>query len=474
MNLLLEEIIKVVAPTHSTYASTVEVSGVSIDSRTVSKGDLFFAIKGDNFDGSSFIEDAKSKGAVGAIVNSDVSVSGDKDFAVIKVEDTVKVLGELAKYYRNKLDIKIIAVTGSAGKTTTKDFIYSILVSGGFKVVKTLGNFNNLIGLPLSIFKFEEDTCYGILELGINEVGEMEQLAGIASPDVALITNIGRSHLEGLGSVEIVAEEKKKLFKATRSGGSVIVNIDDIRLSDYAPEDGVAKKTFGLTVSNSAVDVGIKNVSMKDDRLIVNYGIDGKDIEVKIDTPYQCNAYNGASAICSVLAMDSGFSLDAIKGGLESYSQADGRMSIFKSSVVAKGGRDASGITIIDDSYNSNPESLKEALKALSCVEVGVTGKRIAVIGDMLELGDDSKQYHREAGEFARVLGIDTVVAVGEFAEVVVSAIEGDENVKIYTSFDSKSASSLVADIARVGDAVLVKGSRSMKMEMVVERLKSI
>lgn len=438
----------------------VNVLGVSIDTRTIKKGDLFFAIKGENFNGNEYIEEALSKGAVGAVVDEDVNV--DKSFVVLQVSDSIKSLGEFAKYYREKLKPKVIAITGSAGKTTTKDFIYSILEASGKKVVKTLGNYNNLIGLPLSIFRLEASTEYGVFELGINELGEMKRLAEICSPDVVVVTNIGRGHLEGLSTVEGVAEEKKELFGSVKSGGVVVVNADDIRLKNYEPAEGVKKVSFGLTGSSSELDVDIKNIAIEEEGLMVSYGARDMNLEVSMNSPYFCNAYNGAAAIASVIEF--GINEKDIKRGLESYSQIEGRMSVIN----------VSGITVINDTYNSNPESLKEALKALSSLSVPSGGRKIAVIGDMLELGGASKGLHVEMGRFAAGLGIDIVLGVGEYSAQIIEGAESGDNVKTFSALDSRGASSLVMDIVKEGDAVLVKGSRGIAMEVIVERLKNI
>ncbi len=477
MNLLLKEIIEVLDASSDLDVSEIKVEGVSIDTRTISRGDLFFAIKGENFDGGDFIEEAKVKGAVGAVVSGEVSFGSDDNFKVIKVEDSVGALGDLAKYYRNKLGAKVIAVTGSVGKTTTKDFIYDLLVSGGFKTVKTLGNFNNLIGLPLSIFRLVDDTEYGVFELGISEVGEMEKLADITGPNCAVITNIGRGHLEGLGTAEVVAREKLKLFSAVRDGGVVVINADDVRLSGYELPDsmadrGVTKKTFGFSGAKKP-DVEIKNISREGGGLVVVYSLSGVSLEAVMATPYECNACNGASAIGAVVALIKDFDTGAIKAGLESYSGGSGRMSVI----------DAGGIIIIDDTYNSNPESLKEALKTLSCMEPDVDGesetgrargRKIAVIGDMLELGDVSKPAHREAGAAAGELGIDIVIAVGEFAGDVIEGAKDGSNMETFSAANAREVSSLITGIVKPGDTVLVKGSHSMGLEKVVERLKKI
>jgi len=440
----VEDILKAVGGKLISGEPGAPIKGFSIDSRTLNKGDLFIAIKGNRFDGHNFINEALKKGAAGVVISVHSLQPIARTPLVIQVEDTVKALGDIAHYKRMQSKSTIIAITGSNGKTTTKDMTASILKTD-FKVLKTRGTENNNIGLPLALLK-QEDEKFCVLEMGMNHFGEIDYLTRIAAPEVAVITNIGPCHLEGLGDVEGVFKAKTELLKYMGKGKTLIINGDDLYLSkiDKLPSRIIK---FGLGRHN---DVRATSVTFKDG--MTGFKCNGK-YKVQVKALGSHNLYNALAAI-SVAGL---FGIDkkAIQTSLRDFKAPYSRLVL----------RDVNGIKLIDDAYNSNPISLKSAAEVLANCKV--SGRKILVCGDMLELGKMSQYFHEAIAEMVKVFGIDILITVGKHSYKTYLAAKniGMKKDTLWHFEESNKAGELLKKIADKGDMVLVKGSRGMMME---------
>ena len=469
--LTIEEIVEATGAVIVSGSGAGEVGGVSTDTRTVKEGDVFFALKGPNFDGALFLDEAAEKGATVAVVSASAVAIASKGgsypegLTVITTEDSLRALGDLAAVVRRGARAKVLAVTGSVGKTTTKDMAASILAEKK-RVLKSEGNRNNLIGLPTALLGLTDAHDVAVVELGINEVGEMERLSEIAAPDVALITNIGVAHTEGLGGIDGVAREKGKIFASLAAGAAVVVNMDDPLAVEAARAlpDAVERVTFGRGGGRGgegpALDVTIREVSLDKDTATVDvaYEVRGEDVYAVFASPLLANAVNGAAAMAACLPL--GATASEMTSALAAFTGPAGRMEVV---------RTGAGVTIIDDSYNANPESMKAALDTFAVLD----GPRVAVIGEMLELGDLAWLAHRSAGRLAATAGLKRLVAVGaragEIVEGAVAAGMKHGEVLVFTA--AGDAADAVAELVEEGDTVLVKGSRGVGLGVVVERL---
>lgn len=441
-------------------------SGVSTDSRGIRPSEVFFALHGERFDGHVYIKDVIAKGAAAAVVNKfrlahDVypppfeKGGGGGGFALIEVRDTLTAYGSLAAFVRNIYATPLLAISGSAGKTTTKEMAAAILATTR-RVLKTEGNLNNLIGLPRTLLGLTREDAVAVVELGISEMGEMERLVEIARPDVAVITNIGRAHLATLGSIEGVATAKGPLFTNLRPDAVKVVNLDDEWVTRLAGDKG-NRVTYSMT---RPADVRVKEYSVdaQAGSIRVVYDVRGKDVEALLKTPSEAAVINGAAAIAATLPFD--VSARDIRAGLESFTQISGRMNVTR----------AAGVTILDDTYNANPASMASALRTLN----ERAGRKVAVLGEMLELGSAACVEHHDIGVFAGELGIDVVVAVGRMAGDVLEGARqaGLDAARLHEYKDKKEAMAGLRFVVREGDTVLVKGSRGAALEEIVEWIK--
>jgi len=438
---------------HCKKTGNLSFSGVSIDSRTITKDELFVAIKGEHFDGHNFIQEIISKGVKASIIEYNkyselLHLAGDIHF--LKVKDTLKALQELGNINRKQFGKRVFAITGTNGKTTTKEMLFLIL-SRNSKVLKSYGNYNNEYGVPLTLLKINEEHDNIIIEMGASRQGEIAELCKIAEPDIGIITCVGKGHLEFFKSIENVARTKAELLEFVDGKGMSIVPAEDSnlrpqlsKLSHYT--------TFGLT---EKADVKGKIINdSRDFTTIVN--IDGK-IDVKLKVPGRKNSLNALAAAAAGLAVN--ISYDDIKKGLEAYTSYKGRLEI----------KEINGFLIIDDTYNSNPESLSEALAIAG--ERKITGKKIAVLGDMLELGEHSEIEHKKIGELARINNIEYVFTFGNYSRLI-SEESKKQGIQNSMHFNEKSdIVNRLIDVIKHGDLLLVKGSRGMKMEDIVIKL---
>ncbi|MBI5233256.1 MAG: UDP-N-acetylmuramoyl-tripeptide--D-alanyl-D-alanine ligase [Deltaproteobacteria bacterium] len=433
-----------------------EIKAVSIDTRTICEAEIFFALRGPVFDGHGFVEIAAQKGAVGAVVEAAEGFNVSAGFSVIVVQDTLKALGDLAGHIRRSYPVRVVAISGTCGKTTTKDMTARILSERG--VLKTEGNKNNLVGLPLTLAGLSDSHTAAVLELGISRPGEMKRLSDICAPDVALITNIGRGHLEGMGDIEGVAGEKGELFGALGPDGTAIVNLDDPRVRGMARKNAGNRKWIAYSMTETA-DVRVKDFAM--DGFIVKdviLDIRGRELEIRLDAAGEFNLMNAAGAAAAGLSFD--VSDDEIKRGLEGFTPQKGRMCAHR----------LAGVVLLDDTYNANPCSFDAALKTLS----RAGGRKIAVIGGMFELGKHTEAALFEAGKRAGLLGVDVIVSVGDMSSVLAAGALTVGLKSAYPFEDKSSAAEFLKTIIKEGDTILVKGSRAAGMETIIEGLKNV
>jgi UDP-N-acetylmuramoyl-tripeptide--D-alanyl-D-alanine ligase len=431
------------------------LKGVSTDSRTVKPGDVFFAIKGEKFDGHAFVAEAFSQGCIAAVVEERYPETSTQlgDVPLFVVRDSIRALGQFARLYRRRFDIPVISITGSNGKTTTKEMIAAVL-GQKFNVLKTEGNLNNHIGVPMTLFRLEKHHDVAVVEMGTNHFGEIEYLSSVAEPTHGLITNIAKAHLEFFGSLDGVATAKGELFDWLSGHGLAFVNVDD----PFVRERAAAVKhkvTYGF---------GGKRVNVKGRFLGLNRKVQPRFSfgvhPLSRLSSVQLKTYGKHTAECGLAAAAVGLHFRVgtakIKMALEKHRPGSNRMEVLR----------IGGVTILNDTYNANPDSVLSALETLAAMEC--KGKRIFVFGDMLELGSSSEREHRSIGREVRRRGFEYVLTYGK-----ASAVTRAESHAPY-AFHYEQKSTLIAyleELVTTRDVVLVKGSRGMKMEDVVIHL---
>ncbi|HEV2045838.1 MAG TPA: UDP-N-acetylmuramoyl-tripeptide--D-alanyl-D-alanine ligase [Chthoniobacterales bacterium] len=431
-------------------SGNVSIEKISTDSRTLKRGELFVALRGENFDGQKFVESAAKAGGSGAIVDPGWKGKVPAKFAVIRAKDTLAAYQNLAANYRKSLPLKVLAITGSNGKTSTKDFAASALARK-FRVTKTQGNFNNHVGLPRTILEATSEDEIAVWEIGMNHPGEVGPLAKIAAPDAVIITNVGVAHIEFMGSREAIAEEKGALAEAVGAQGTVILNADD-SFSKAIAARAHARVVFAGTQEGTVRATDIHQTP------------DGTEFTI-LEGAHRCRAqlpvpglHMVQNALLAVAAGRTfGVSLEECAAGLGAAPLTKARLQI----------KEIKGVQFLDDSYNANPDSMKAALRTL--VELDADGKRIAVLGEMRELGTESKRGHEEVGETAAALGIDHLIAIGETGALIAHAAENAGLEKSATVGSTTEAARLLTEIAEPGDLVLIKGSRLARTERVIE-----
>lgn len=432
-------------------------SGVSTDTRSLVAGELYVALKGEHFDGHDFLAEAAKKGAAAVLVSS-LPLSSEKiDCGIIRVADTLRGLQLLAKNYRERLGLTVVAVTGSSGKTSTKDFLAAVL-SEGHRVNATVGNLNNHIGLPLTMLSAQRgDTC-AVWEMGMNHPGEIEVLAELASPDVAVITNVGVAHIEFMKSREAIAREKGMLAEAVGSSGCVVLSASD----DFSESICGRTPARVLMAGIEGGEVHAENLESDIDGSRFRLCIEGNSAEARIGVTGRHMVQNAllAAGVGVCLGMDA----EAIATGLGKAKLASGRLEK----------KEVGGVIYFDDSYNANPESVAAAIDTLA--ELPCKGRRIVVLGAMAELGEDEKQEHRAAGSRLAQKGIDVLLTVGEVASGIADGAQESQNetVEVHRFEDHASAGAFLLKNAAEGDLVLVKGSRAATMEKVIKEVAAL
>ena len=428
--------------------------GVSTDTRSVRAGELFIALRGEKYDAHEFLATARERGAAAALVAEDalaqpaVAAVAASGLPLLAVADTRLALGALAAAWRARFDLPLLAVTGSNGKTTSKEMLASILaVAFGDAVLATHGNLNNDIGLPLTLLGLGREHRAAIIEMGMNHPGEIGYLAGIARPSVALVTNAQRAHLEGMGSVEAIAREKGSLFEGLREDGIAVFCADDV-WRDLWQAQVKGRRTLCFAFVGEAPLTGEHRAHGLENRLTLRYA--GESVEVALALPGAHNARNALGAAAAALA--AGIPLAAVATGLATFKGVKGRLQ-------RRSGY--GGAVVLDDTYNANPDSVRAGIDVLAAT----VGRKLLVLGDMGEIGEMSGQFHDEVGGYAKSQGIDQLFAFGEASVLAARNFGGGGR-----HFDRLEAlvDALKAEM-RPETTVLVKGSRFMRMERIVE-----
>lgn len=420
-----------------------EFTRLIIDSRQVIPGDCFIAIKGERLDGHDFIAQAIQKGARAIIAARGAITDLEKSVCFLQVDDTTIALGKLAAYWRDKCAVSMIGVTGSCGKTSVKGMIQSICETAG-KTLATEGNFNNHIGLPLTLLRLDNSYRYAVIEMGASAKGEIAYLGKIAKPTVTLITNVAPAHLKGFGTLDGVAEAKGEIYEILPKEGVAVLNQEEAYSQFWREKMGERKVlTFGLTSSSYVYP---SEITYHPESVQFNLHIGESHHRVKVTVPGQHTVLNALASATAAYAV--GISIENIIKGLEAFQGVPGRLSRYSG---------LKGASIIDDTYNANPGSMKAALEVLA----NYKGQTIFVMGDMAELGDNVEDYHKNIGLHAREKGISKLLAVGQWSKFAVTAF-GQEGIW----FPSQEALiEVLKDKMSSDTVILVKGSRSSRME---------
>lgn len=422
--------------------------GIVIDSRQIEPGYIFVATKGERVDGHRFIPDVFAKGALAVICE----VLPEEDMGpCILVKDSFMALKQAAAFYRQQLDIRVVGITGSVGKTSTKEFIAAVLADK-YKVHKTAGNYNNEVGLPLTIFGIQEDDQIAVLEMGINTFGEMHRLSEVAKPDICVMTNIGQCHLENLIDRDGILRAKSEIFDFMNPQGTVIVNGDDDKLATIHEVYGKAPVTFGMNKNNAIWADNIENRGLLGSRADIHMG--DALVHANIPLPGEHMIYNAMAAAAVGLQFD--MTKEEIAAGISHVEAVAGRSHLIE----------AGDKVIIDDCYNANPVSMKAAIDLLATAP----GRKVAILGDMFELGENEKAMHGEVGQYAAEKGIDLILCVGGLsASMYEEAVKNGGNAKHFEK--REELEEVLGNLLQPGDTVLVKASHSMAFENIVKNI---
>lgn len=430
-----------------------EIQSVTTDSRKTVKGCLFVPIVGERVDGHNFISQVMKEGALASLSERKLE---NVDFPYIQVESSLQAVKDIAEFYLRQLDIPVVGITGSVGKTSTKEVIASVLAQK-YRTLKTQGNFNNELGLPLTVFRLRQEDEMAVLEMGISNFGEMTRLARIARPDTSVITNIGTCHLENLGDRDGVLKAKTEVFDFLKPDGHIVLNGDDDKLCTVKEHKGIRPVFFGL---NDKCDVYADH--------IVNYGLKGMSCTIHIDQevfsvnipmPGRHMVYNALAA--AAVGKIYGLTSEQIRDGIEALEPVSGRFKMIETEKFL----------VVDDCYNANPMSMKASLDVLK----DGSGRRVAVLGDMGELGTDEIALHEEVGEYAARCGIDVLISTGKLSEYMAKkAAEVNPSLKVIYEPDKDHLLRNLEGYVCKGDTILVKASHFMNFEEVVEKLQNL
>jgi len=431
-------------------ASDAQVTGWSVDSRTLRPGDLYFALRGPNHDGHAYVAEVLAKGAVGAVVDTDIE--GGSASPILKVKNSLAALQSLASAARQEWGGQVVGVTGSAGKTTTKDVIAEMLSEGlsGGMTAKTEGNLNNHVGLPLSLLRVDDLARIAVLEMGMNHAGEIRALAEIAWPDVGVVTNIGWAHMESFDSIEGIAAAKRELIESLSPDGTAVLNLDDVRVAGFAKVHPGKVVTYG---ESERADVRAEDVKFSEDGLAFRVG------STQFESPL--TGRHGVANLLAGIAVAGlyGITPDRLTQRVRNIQPGKMRGERFRHR----------GILVFNDCYNSNPDAAKAMLAVLRDTPAR---RRIAVLGEMLELGRWAEPLHRDVGNFAAECGIDVLVGLRGAACYMLDAAKRS-GLRADAAFffdDPVPAGQLVSSLAQAGDAILFKGSRGVHVERALEQ----
>ena len=436
--------------------------GVGIDSRSIDPNDMFVAIVGEVHDGHAFIGDVVKQGARGLMVNSEkardlpIATWQTQHIACVAVRDTTRALGDLAAFHRARTKAQLVAITGSNGKTTTRQMTASV-VARKFNTLSTIGNYNNQIGVPLTLLRIASGHRWAVVELGTNSPGEIARLAQICAPDIGVITNVGPAHLEGLGSLDGVMHEKGSLLDHLKSEGKAVLNADDRRVAKIATRTKKGVLFYGLSdkagIRATAVDEKVSGISFN-----LDLPEESVTVDLKVAGHFMVVNALAAAAVGHML----GLSAAEIKVGLETFEPVWGRMNILQT---------ANGIHIIDDTYNANPDSMHAAITTLASLRAN--NRSVFIAGDMLELGAQTESLHRQVGVWTATANINKLLVTGEYADAVAGGAReaGMPSANIFIGSQENILDAL-KDTLKPGDWVLVKGSRGAHMDLIVEGIK--
>ena len=430
-------------------------SGYSIDSRTLQPGELFFAVKGERFDGHDFVEAALERGAVGAVVAGTQAARYKQKSRLLAVPEPLEALQRLGRAVRRLWNKPLLAVTGSAGKTTTKDSIAKLLETK-FRVLKSEGNLNNQFGLPLQLLKLEPEHELAVVELGMNHAGEITALAAIAQPDIGVVTNVAPVHLGFFESVADIARAKYELIQSLSANGTAVLNADDEFVSQFGRDFAGRVLTFGIDHSAAVTAENIKELGLEGSHFDVV--ANGNRARARLGLIGRHNIYNALAAV--TVAMDRGLSLEEAAAALALLTPSDKRGQVLE----------VAGATVINECYNSNPRALDFVVDALAGMPT--KGRRIVVAGEMLELGPATDELHRHAGEHMAERGIDVVVGVRGAAQHIVNSASARGTRAEFVETPEAAGEWLAREI-KPGDLVLLKASRGVKLEKALETWKN-
>lgn len=434
----------------------LEVAGAVMDSRLIEKDFLFFAIKGERVDGHSFIPQVMEKGAACAVCEkAPVSENGEAAGPYILVENVQQAMQDIAAFYRSGLTIPVVGITGSVGKTSTKEFIAAVL-GEKYQVLKTQGNYNNELGVPLTLLRIREEHEAAVVEMGINHFGEMHRLSRMVKPDIVVMTNIGDCHLEALGSREGILRAKSEIFDFSKEDGAVVINGDDAMLSTIKNVHGNPPFTYGKNKNNDCYATNIQSKGLFGSEAQIH--LPSGSFQAEIPLPGEHMIYNALAA--AAVGERAGLSPEEISAGIRAVQPTAGRSNLIR----------CASRVIIDDCYNANPVSMCAALDLLAFADT----RKVAILGDMFELGDNTEKLHRDVGRHAAGLSIDVVVCAGTLsagmAEEAKKAAAGKSLVYYYP--EKEMLLKELDSIIQPGDTILVKASHGMGFAEIVERLK--
>ena len=433
--------------------SELEVTSITTDSRKAEDGCLFVAVKGERADGHQFLPQIFEKGALGALVEVEPENPAGP---YILVDSTLRAVKDIAEYYRQQLPVKVVGITGSVGKTSTKEIIASVLAEK-YKVLKTLGNFNNELGLPLTVFRLREEHEIAVLEMGISDFGEMHRLSKVAKPDICVLTNIGLCHLEFLKSRDGILKAKSEIFDYIAEDGKIVLNGDDDKLSTIQEVKGIKPVFFGVesdreVYADHIIPRGLKGIQCE-------IHADGESFQTVVPIPGYHMVLNALAA--TAVGRTLGLTMEEIKAGIEKLESLGGRFHIIETD----------NITIVDDCYNASPSSMKASLDVLKDADQ----RKAAILGDMFELGENAVQLHAEVGAYAAQHKIDLLVCVGEMCKHMAQAAKdagGCKEVVYVENLDSLTE--VLPGMIKKDDTVLVKASHGMHFDNVVNRLREM
>lgn len=430
----------------------VEITGAVMDSRQIEKDFLFFAIKGERVDGHQFIPQVMEQGAACAVCEKAPEVPGGP---YILVENVQKAMQDIAAFYRSGLSIPIVGITGSVGKTSTKEFIASVLAQK-YNVLKTQGNYNNELGVPLTLLRIREEHEAAVIEMGINHFGEMHRLSRMAAPDIVVMTNIGDCHLEALGSREGILKAKSEIFDFSKEDGTVIVNGDDDMLATIKEVHKKTPVSFGKDNNNDCYVTDIRSKGLFGTEALLH--MPSGSFSAEIPLPGEHMVYNALAAAAVGEAL--GLSLEEINAGIAAVKPTAGRSNLIR----------CEDKVILDDCYNANPVSMCAALDLLALADT----RKVAVLGDMFELGEDEEKLHGEVGRYAAKRLIDVIICVGKLSENMAEKAKENASGKstVYYYPEKEALLQDLGNLINPGDTVLVKASHGMEFAEVVEKLK--